>query len=72
MPFELLFPEKVLLAEINNKKFKRDSIAKTYALALNSGKKVDWGRVNRAIIDRWSKSGLEYIKTLAAKIAIKK
>lgn len=63
---ELKNPEKYILAEIENKKFKRKNIAKTYALILRDNfNKVDWKKINTAIIDRWSTAGLIYIKNLA-------
>jgi len=69
MSFELMFPGKVLIAETKNKRFKRDDVAKTYAMALNSSREIDWRAVNSAVIDRWSFAGLEYIKDKAHKIA---
>jgi len=43
----------------------RQSVAKTYALALRSSWPTDWQRVNAAIVARWSEVGLERIKRLA-------
>ena len=43
----------------------RKDIAKTYAMALRSSWPTDWAKVNQMIIERWSLSGLEYIKNLA-------
>lgn len=63
--FELADCTNTLLREIADRQFKRRDVAKTYALALRSSELVDWGRVNCAIITRWSPSGLEYIKRLA-------
>ena len=44
-------------------------VAKTYSLALRSeaaGQDTpDWTRINRAIITRWSMSGLERVKKMA-------
>ena len=40
-------------------------IAKTYALGLRSQLPTDWKAANKAIIERWSISGLERIKQLA-------
>ncbi len=67
MPFELANCEETLLGEIANQCFKRLDVAKTYCLALRSSeaRTVDWGKVNRAIIARWSVSGLNWIKTQA-------
>jgi len=65
---ELRMCEKIILDEIANKVFKRNSIALTYALAMMSSEKVDWAKINQAIVERWSLSGLEYIKKRAWKI----
>ena len=65
MKFELCMCTQTLLHEIANKDMKRIDIAKTYYLAIQSSEKTDWKKVNKAIIDRWSKSGLNYIKTQA-------
>lgn len=62
---ELYLTTETLLQEIHNKKFKRDNIVMTYALALMSTDTTDWKRVNTAIINRWSLSALEYIKNKA-------
>ena len=61
---ELTNPTKVLLEEIAGKEFTRNSISATYSLALRSSG-VDWPTVNKAIIERWSFAGLEYIKKRA-------
>lgn len=68
MSFELSTPTETLLWEIQDKWFKRNNIAKTYALTLKSSVPVDWRKVNQTIVDRWSRSGLEYIKKKAWKI----
>ena len=64
---ELANCENVLLGEIAMPEMKRKNIAKTYALALRSSEcgLIDWLKVNRAIIDRWSFSALKYIKDMA-------
>lgn len=64
---ELACCESTLLSEIADKRFKQKSIAKTYALALRSSERdsVDWLKVNAAIIERWSVSGLDRIKRMA-------
>lgn len=54
-----------LLHEIDAKETTRASLAPTYAMAIRSGEAVDWRKVNRAIMDRWSLSALTYIKTKA-------
>jgi len=65
--FELTNITSTILREIENKKMKQADIAKTYALAINSIEQVDFPEINRAIIARWSKSGLNRIKVLAWK-----
>jgi len=54
---------KDFILAIKNKKNKQKDIAKLYAkhpYCLN-----EWGIINHAIIDRWSRSGLRRIQTLA-------
>lgn len=60
--------ENVLLEEIASPEMKRRDIALTYGLALVSGEKIDWGKVNQAIMERWSQNALIWIKTQAWKI----
>jgi len=64
---ELRNCETTLLQEIGIKELKRKDIAKTYALAMKSSEcdRIDWAKVNRAIISRWSMYALGYIKNLA-------
>jgi hypothetical protein len=60
--------EETLISEIADKAMTRHSVAITYALAIQSGDNrnlINWHRVNTAIIERWSRSGLEYIKRRA-------
>ena len=63
--------ENVLIAECECSEIKRNSIAITYRLAMDAERegreKIDWLKVNTAIINRWSKSGLQYIKLRAWK-----
>lgn len=65
--FEITFVRKVLLAEIADKRMKQPDVAITYALAIKDGSFDDWETVNKAIIERWSRSGLEKIKKMAWK-----
>lgn len=67
MIFELTNPEATLLEEVAMPQITRKTIALTYAYAMRSSVPVDFAKVNRAIIERWSFSGLEYIKQLAWK-----
>ena len=68
MRCELMNPTDALLWDIRNSEVKRDSIAATYSLALQSSEPTDWAKVNQAIIARWSMAGLEYIKNRAWKL----
>ena len=65
MLMELMCCTDVLLGEIQNKELHQKDIAQTYRLALKSTEQTDWGKVNRAIIQRWSVSGLARIKNMA-------
>jgi len=64
---ELLCCESTILNEIKQKECKRNNIALTYYLCMASSEEVDWGKINKAIMERWSRSGLNYIKTEAWK-----
>jgi hypothetical protein len=62
--------ENVLLREIADKRMTRDDVALTYAFAIRqqgqwSGDEVDYAKVNRAIMERWSMAALKYIKEKA-------
>ena len=51
----------------------RDDVAVVYAnLLIKCNALNTWSEINKEIIDRWSYSGLEYVKTKAWKIAEKK
>lgn len=65
---ELADPQGQLLEEIANPAMKRRDVAQTYAFALRSHDRVNWLLVNGAIIERWSVSGLKYIKDAAWKL----
>ena len=65
MQIEMMCCDDLMLREIEDPKCTRDIIARTYALALRSSYPTDFGRVNKAIIERWSVSALEYIMRLA-------
>lgn len=43
----------------------RRAVAQTYRLAMQSSQPTDWPRVNAAILERWSVSGLTWIKQQA-------
>ena len=57
--------EVTLIQEIAMPEMTRNSLALTYAFAIRSGEAVNWEQVNKAIIERWSRSALEYIKQRA-------
>lgn len=65
MGLELVCCTDVLIRDIRCKQLKQRNIAQTYALALRSSEEPDWLKVNLAIIERWSHSGLERIKKMA-------
>lgn len=47
----------------------REDGAKLYAVLLsNYGTNADWRYINQAVIDRWSVSGLEWVKNRAWQI----
>ena len=69
MIVELVDTTNVLLSEIGNPQMHRKDVAMTYGMALCSSANTDWGKVNRAIINRWSFSTLEWIKNAAWKAA---
>ena len=60
---------EVICNEVSHKQIKQRDVALSYALALKSQMQKadtpDWGKINRAIIDRWSMAGLERIKKAA-------
>jgi len=68
MSFVLTQAATTIEAECADKQFTRDNVALSYALGLRAdaaGYPVDWPRANRAIVERWGVSALEYIKRKA-------
>jgi hypothetical protein len=61
----LINPTRALLDKIEDNKLHKKDISQTYALALLTPEKIDWEKVNRAIINRWSISALIDIKNWA-------
>jgi hypothetical protein len=59
---------KDLLEAVVDENNRRNEIAASYALALAQADPVEWAVVNRAIMERWSKAGLIYIKERAWKL----
>ena len=70
MNVELMFCQETILNEIKHKECKRNDLSLTYAFIISSSErdKVNWSIINKAIIDRWSLSGLYYIKNRAWKL----
>lgn len=60
----------LILADILGKSgFTRDDAAYMYAFLIKHHQcDCDWPRINRAIAKRWSRDGLEYIKSKAWKM----
>ncbi len=65
MRVELTDTTNTLIREIADPAMKRRDVAQTYALAMRSSWPTDWRAVNEAIIARWSKSALVWIKERA-------
>lgn len=65
---EMVDVQNTLLREIATQELSRNSIALTYAFGLRSRENIDWAKVNAAIVERWSKAGLKYIKERAWKL----
>ena len=61
---ELADPQGQLFAEIRDPAFKVKDVTLTYAMALCSSyaPDLDWPRINRAIVYRWSVRTLDKIK----------
>lgn len=59
--------EKALLWAVENPDARREEVACLYALSLHE-KDLDWVAVNKAITQRWSYSGLGWIKKRAWEI----
>jgi len=55
----------LILKEIKDKNCKRKRVAHIYRIIFNKFSDVNWKKINQAIIKRWSKSGLIYIKNLS-------
>jgi coenzyme F420-reducing hydrogenase gamma subunit len=65
---EMVNPQGAMLDEIADRRMTRDDVAMTYAFAIRQRDEVDFALVNKAIMDRWSLSALEYIKNKAWKM----
>ena len=61
-------PENQIMQEIEEG-HTQDSIALTYAFCIRDHRySVDWKKINRAIINRWSKHAMIHIKQTAWKL----
>jgi hypothetical protein len=69
MSFVIDNPTNTILREIAMPEMTQKSLAKMYAMLLKQRDEVEWALVNHAIIDRWSRKGLERIKTAAWRYA---
>lgn len=69
---ELYCCEDTILNEISHKEYKRNNIVLTYYFCLISSEDINFWKINKAIIERWSHSGLNYIKVEAWKLWDKK
>ena len=67
MKSELVDCENTILREIAMPEITERDVAQTYRLIMESSEidKVDWGKINAAIMGRWSKTALIRIKTSA-------
>jgi len=59
--------EEAIMVEIADKAMTQRDVAQTYAILIRhcGPDGANWARINRAIMDRWGRSGLERIKRLA-------
>lgn len=55
-----------IMNEIADKNFTRKEVAHTYAILIDKDHK-DFAEINTAILNRWSRAGLQWIKTQAWK-----
>lgn len=65
---QLCDPQKVLLEEIQDKKITQRSVSLTYAFILRQEPNADFSTVNKAIMDKWGKGGLQRVINKAWKI----
>lgn len=68
MNAKIVGAEEIIMCEIADETTKRDNVALSYALGIASDEDIDYGKINRAIVARWSFSALDYIKRKAWKI----
>jgi hypothetical protein len=58
-------PQAVILRDVADPTMKRQDVALAYAWAIRQADEVDFTVINQAIVERWSVSGLAFIKKLA-------
>jgi hypothetical protein len=63
----MMNPQETILSEIADERMTHEDVAQTYAFCIRQKAvdPVDFGVVNRAIIERWSYSSLKSIKARA-------
>ncbi len=65
MIFSLVNCVETILAEIAEEKLHQRDIAQTYRFCMESTEAIDWHKINGAIRERWSVSGLIRVKKMA-------
>ena len=65
MAIDISVSTQSILDDVADTKLKQRHIAQSYRLGLQSEPQPDWPRINKAIKERWSMSGLLRIKRLA-------
>lgn len=63
---ELACCTQTLLHQVSMREVTQPMLAETYAMAMLSSEETDWHAVNEAIIARWSFSGLNRVREIAA------
>jgi hypothetical protein len=67
MNVEMVSMEEMILQDIKNKASKRDSVALRYSFCISSDEVIDYEKINKAIVARWNRGALTYIKNKAWK-----
>jgi hypothetical protein len=65
MRVDMVDPQGTIMRDIEDPRMTRDDVAMTYAFCIRQAGEIDFAAINRAIVDRWSLSALEYVKTRA-------
>jgi hypothetical protein len=63
----MMNPQETIISEIADERMTHEDVAQTYAFCIQQQTvdTIDFGTVNRAIIERWSASSLKSIKARA-------